>query len=107
MGWDKGSLINVGREEVGKNWRVVTISHHLPPSEWCQASLQEMVSLENLPPILLLSKMLWGMEYLFGSFRSAVSLSFLTHLLRGHSRYREGLDAMEALLSNSESIGVL
>lgn len=65
MSWDKGSLISEEKEEVGKNWKVVTISHHLPPPEWCQASLQEMVSLENLPPVLLLSMMPWDMEYLW------------------------------------------
>lgn len=103
MDWDEDSLISEEKEEVGKNWKVVTISHHLLPPEWCQASLQEMVRLEYLPPVLLLSMMLWGIEYLFGHFRSAVSIScpFLTYLLRGSLRYREGFDAMEALLGNS------
>lgn len=65
-------------------------------------NLQAIAILENLPlSVLLLIMTTYGMEYTFGEYRSAVPPVFPTNLFP--VRNREGLDALQALLSNSVS----
>lgn len=65
-------------------------------------NLQAIAILENLPlSVLLLIMTTYGMEYNFSEYRSAVPPVFPTKLFP--VRNREGLDALQALLSNSVS----
>lgn len=65
-------------------------------------NLQAIAILENLPlSVLLLIMTTYGMEYNFSEYRSAVPPVLPTNLFP--VRNREGLDALQALLSNSVS----
>ena len=61
------------------------------------------------PQFLVLSMMLYGMEYLFGQFRSAILVAFPPNVLPtpsliakgvGRVEEREGLDTVQVLISN-------
>lgn len=58
------------------------ITHHFPPADQCAANLQTTATLEphKHTPVLLLSMTLYGMEYFFSLFRSAV-LAVCPHTL--------------------------
>lgn len=84
------------------------INYHQPTKY--PASPQAMANLEKLPPpVLFLTIMLYGTEYPFGQFASAVLTTFPPSLLStpnllAHARRvrnREHLDNVYALFSNS------
>jgi len=100
---DKDSLTGEGKRKGKTKSNTKEITRHLPHADQCTATLQTTATLEaRTPPFillllhfLLLSMVLYGMEYPFGHFRSLVldvspwSLFPAPNLLAGGTEWKK------------------
>lgn len=74
MGWDKGSLINEGKnKQKNKTPSDVNVVPHYQPTD-AQPDFRQPFLWKNYALVLLLNMMLYGIGYLFGQYGSAVQL---------------------------------